>query len=228
MKQIYCMLRDKIMLNKSVFLLSIDCRGCGLKDHLIENCERIHLVMNRDIKIRQSLYSKPILERKVFLRKRKKINCLKIVHKYFTSASIEGSFFQDEEKEVDPQTYDKISDFEIKEEDITSFNSKKEISYPSISHDQIDVKKEIMGSKKESNSISQSINETNYELRNPTKRSSKSINKEMSEIIFDKLRNYNYYYPDFNFEKIKMRMLTVKRKAAVSSMKRKKKHITLK
>ena len=75
------MLRDKIILNSSVFFLCTECRGCGLKDHLIENCEKIHLVMNRNIKIRQHLHSKPIYERKPFLRKRKKLNSFQFLNK---------------------------------------------------------------------------------------------------------------------------------------------------
>lgn len=207
------MLRDKIILNKSIFLLGIDCRGCGLKDHLIENCEKIHLVMNRDIKIRQHLYSTSILERKVFLRRRKKINCFNIVkNKYFKSVSnVEGSFIQEEEKENGvPQTFERFSDFEINEENITSLNSKKEISYPSLSN--IDPKNEILVSKRETNILTQSINDTNKELRSPLKRSNTSINTESAEIIFDKLQNYNYYYPDFNFENINKTMMTARKK----------------
>ena len=96
------MLRDKIMLNNSIFLLCAECRACGLKDHLIEYCESVHLVMNRSVKIMQHLHSKPIHQRGFFLRKRKKINSLKILNKCFISISNFGeSSMGEEEKDID-------------------------------------------------------------------------------------------------------------------------------
>lgn len=209
------MLRDKIMLNNSIFFLSTECRGCGLKDHLIENCEKIHLVMNRDTKIRQHLQSKPTLERKGFLRKRKKFNSLKILNQCASSFSdLEESFLiQDEEKEI--ETIKGKSEFEI--ETIL----KKEINPPLIStNESNELKKEvIIGNLKKDPSVQSDTNDLIY----VSKISIKSEKKEKAELYLDKLQNYNYFYPDFNFENVSNRLVSARKiKTGISRENRRK------
>ena len=208
------MLRDKIMLNNSVFLLSTECRGCGLKDHLIENCERIHLVINRNVKIRQFLHFKPINEREYFLRKRKKINSLKILRK----CEIMISEFQEslsDEKELDAQTFERLSIVEIET------NSKKEIP----TNETYDIKTEfILGNIKKTPNFSAQQNDANESILT----SKLSNKKEKSDINLDKLHIFKYYYPDFNFENVNNRLtLARERKTGISNDKKKKRTIKL-
>lgn len=214
------MLRDKIILNNSLFLLCTECRSCGLKDHLIENCEKIHLVMNRSIKLRHYLQSKPILERKFILRRKKKLNSLRIFKHY--ANDIEESYLEDEE---DRQSFEKQS---VEMEN----NSKEEINSPFLLIDsQNGLRKDVITGNAKKNTFfsphsphsprSPHPNYTNFACASTSKLLSNTVvNKENSELELDKLQNFTYYYPDFNFENVIKKWLP-KKKSRNSLLKRK-------
>lgn len=187
------MLRDKIMLNNSIFLLCAECRGCGLKDHLIEYCESVHLVINNNIKIGQHLNSKPIHERGAFLRKRKKINSLKILNKCSVSMSnFEELSMRDDEKEINTQVFERFSreeiDSTIKEassNELPKRENSKKIQYFLTSTNT-----------NELNNVSDSM--INLKLSNPKENN--------HEVNLDKLQKFKYYYPDFNFKNLNNRV----------------------
>ena len=182
------MLRDKIMLNNSVFLLSSECRACGLKDHLIEYCEKIHLVINKNVKIKQHLYSQPINERGFFLRKRKKINSLKILNECaISSSNFEDSLNGDEDKDLDTQLFERQSALEL--------DSRREI----LTNETNETKKDITFENPKKTQKSSSFQPFEASDSLFTCKLS-NHNKEKPQINLDKVQKFKYYYPNFNFK----------------------------
>ena len=193
------------MLNNSIFLLCADCRCCGLKNHLVEDCESVHLVMNRNIKIKQHLTSNSINERGVFFRKGKKINSLKILSKFSDLISnLDESLIGDDEK-IDTQIFERGS---ISEIDLMKEGPANELRKNLI----LENMKKIPTSSLQSNDANESL------------MTSKLSNlKENYELNLDKLQKYKYYYPNFNFKNLNNRLPASRRiKNVTSSEKRKK------
>ena len=131
-------------------------------------------------------------------------------------SDIEESFFEDDEKELDTPSADKQSVVEIE------INSKEEIS-PFLLIDTKNEKRKdvIVGNIKKNQNYSAQPNETNS-ITCASKLSNKMVNQENSELEFDKLEKFNFYYPDFNFENVIKRLLPKKKSRKGYSIEKKK------
>lgn len=95
------MLRDRVIFNNCVSLLQIHCYGCGSFVHIIENCNSIHYLPDKNFIIKKYLFSVPIAERKNCERKKKKSkNALITFRELTTTLSDIDSSLDDEAEEV--------------------------------------------------------------------------------------------------------------------------------
>lgn len=93
------MLRDKIMYSKHLQCLNLKCYACNSISHFITHCDQIHLILNKDIRIKKLNYSKPILERKSIIRAKRKSPCALLTMQKFnrTISEIESNESEEEE-----------------------------------------------------------------------------------------------------------------------------------
>lgn len=106
------MLRDRITDNRQLEHLNSKCYACNSINHFITKCDRIHLILNKDFRIKKLNYSKPILERISFLRKRKKYPCALLTMQKFnrTISEIESN---ESEEEGDSYAMNSLNTFEF-------------------------------------------------------------------------------------------------------------------
>lgn len=200
--------------------LKVNCLACNSSNHLINKCEKVHLIIDDSFIIKKYLYSEPVIDRTKFTRKKtKSTHSFLVLHKFFKSISEADSYYSEEEIGTNHLITQNSSDLDQKNINYICFrNSKIESNANSLKSMASDLDK----NDKFESYLSMEKKDTNFIKKNssisPTLRPALIIENKENKLIkqvsnikfyqtvqeslfdyeFEKMKNYKIYFPESN------------------------------
>ncbi len=123
----YSELRDKIILYRDFNDLKMRCLICNKRDHLIDNCNLVHYIPNKEIIFLRYLYSEN-QERNSYHRKRKKMNSLQLKKKLMSKKDLISIFLVPAESEENISFYSSLDSSQEIENSVCSNHQKIDVN----------------------------------------------------------------------------------------------------
>lgn len=192
----FCFIQDEIFFNQNYGPSEFNCYLCQTKGHVLENCKHVHLFLDRGKVATKYYFSVPTKDRTCFQRKREKKFNWKLILNQDINMDILANNDCSNEKEEDDDFYENLYRTGSLNQDTlkksisrgemeilySSSSSKSSFSHPN------------MNNRNNNNNNGQTI--PNLNVMTEKKTEENLLDNLMKE--FEKLKNFEFYYPSWN------------------------------
>lgn len=201
-KEKYCFIKDEILFNLNYKFSGLKCYACGTRDHIIENCKKIHFTVDKAKISQKYSYYIPCKSRCFFQRKRN----LKINSRFISQRVkfAQESFVTDNSDYLNKEEEEEYEQNESQIEESKSFKTCKTM---------IEKTDEGTDSPPKTDENKRSIyfsgsNNTNRtktkDYDGPFRHQKKEEENKLDVLLrdFESMKDYQNYYPFFNIDAV--------------------------